>query len=53
MDPAQDKVFLWWIIDQVKVLARDPQFQKDFEEWQRERAAKGTDCRDSLRTVSQ
>ena len=40
MDPAKDPVFLWWIIDQVKELARDPQFQKDFEEWQKARAEK-------------
>lgn len=37
MDPAKDEVFLYWIIDQVKELARDPQFMRDFEKWQRER----------------
>ena len=40
MDPAQDKVFLWWIIDQVKDLARDPKFMEEFEAWQKERAKK-------------
>lgn len=40
MDPAKDEVFLYWIIDQVKALSKDPQFMRDFEAWQRERAAK-------------
>ena len=39
MDPAKNYVFLWWVVDQVKTLAKDPQFQKDFEAWQRQREA--------------
>ncbi len=39
-DPAKDPVFLWWVVDQVKILARDPQFMRDYEKWQAERAKK-------------
>lgn len=40
MDPAKNYVFLWWVVDQVKTLAKDPQFQKDFEEWQKKSGLK-------------
>lgn len=40
MDPAADKVFLYWIVDQVTELARDPAWMKEFQAWQRDRAAK-------------
>lgn len=36
-DPTKDPVFLRWIVDSVKELARDPQFLRDFEEWQKAR----------------
>ena len=38
MDPAKNEVFLWWVVESVKALARDPQFIRDFEEWQKARA---------------
>ena len=37
VDPAKDVVFLWWIVDSVKELAKDPQFIREYEEWQRAR----------------
>lgn len=37
MDPAKDEAFLYWIVDQVKELARDPKFLAEFEAWQKER----------------
>ena len=39
-DPTKDPVFLRWIVDSVKELAKDPQFMADFEAWQKERAEK-------------
>ena len=42
MDPAKNYVFLWWVVDQVKTLAKDPQFQKDYAEWQRQREEKNS-----------
>lgn len=45
MDPARDEVFLWWIVDRVKELARDPQFIRDFEEWQKQREEKDPSLR--------
>lgn len=45
VDPARDEVFLWWIVDRVKELARDPQFIRDFEEWQKQREEKDPSLR--------
>ena len=41
VDPTTNEVFLCWIVDCVKELAKDPQFLADYEEWQRQRAAQG------------
>ena len=40
MDPAKDEDFLYWVVDQVKALARDPKFMADFKKWQTEREGK-------------
>ena len=44
-DPAENVVFLHWIIEQVRILASDPQsqFMKDYQQWQQARAAKAAE----------
>ena len=38
-DPAEDTVFLHWIVDRVKELAKDPEWMAGFEKWKAERDA--------------
>ena len=39
-DPARNLIFLWWVLDCVEELSRDPKFIEEYKAWQKERAAK-------------